>query len=463
VHFVPRHATGDSIHFFSSISSSSGELPSSSSQSVPEPSLSYQEQPTQKVLREVASLCRDGKPEIAEEKVQTLKNVSVDVMNQILGAYASASGSSDALKDLLYRMKSDESLPSPNTGSYNILLSVLSPPEADKLLKAMIKNHTVDRWSFNTVMSSWAKSREANRAVSILNQMANHAEKTDNPALKPDMVSFSTVLTVFAQRGMAEEASLLLSRIQHLNPDKITLTSVILAWANSKRPDAPREALRVLEGMYRQYESERDFRIKPDTVAYNAVLAALANVENNGPKAEQLLRKMQHSEDPDCAPSVVSYGTVLAAYKNSPACAEAVDRSESLLFELVYSDRKVGLNTVCFATVLSTMAKRGLAERAEALLERMIQLSNNGRVQDARPNSFVYASLMEGECLCLSRANCVRASLGLWGVPETQKDVLHACSISMGGIQKGRFLQTGLETHEPHGRVGSRGQYKDGS
>lgn len=366
------------------------------------------------VQREIIRLCENGLPDQAEGYVTTTTTtanttnddddddddatapppqVSTITMNHILAGYVRVGKTNDAMS-LLERMESPEEngLASPNVASYNTCLVGLPPQPSQNLLRDMIKMGMVNVSSFHTVLSNWGRAGELNRAVNVLNQMAQYASKTDQPSLAPDRTTFTMVLSLFAKRGMAREASLLLERMEHLQPDRVALSAVITAWANSGDPQAAPQALKLLERM--KLESQHDPKLQPDVVAYNAVLAAMANTHNQGPQAETLLRLMQkHS---NLQPTVVSYATVLSAWKNSPLVPEAVDRAEALLFEMVYQDDICPPNTVCFATVLSAMAKRGMAERATQLLERSQELVRSQRIDKIQPNAFVYASLLEG-------------------------------------------------------------------
>jgi pentatricopeptide repeat protein len=276
--------------------------------------------------------------------------------------------------------------------SYNTCLTVLPPLEAERLLERLMESGNVDSWSFNTVISLWAKAGRAARAASVLHKMHAYYQKTGDANFKPDQVGLSTILRALAEDGKAHQAEAVLRRMQQdvtLKIDALTMTVVIYAWSKSRDPSAPSRALKLLEEM----ENSTDSRLKPDTIAYNAVLATMANSPSQGEAAEALLRRMQqrHEAGEYCEPSVVSYATVMLAWKNTP---QGASRAEQLLQELQHKSLSAPApNQFCYSTVISALAKEGLVARAEELLKEMETSPT------VHPNVIAYTSVMEGESL----------------------------------------------------------------
>ena len=118
--------------------------------------------------------------------------------------------------------------------------------------------------------------------------------------MAPDRNSFNTVIKAYANAGgehavaNAERILGLMERYTSLSsqqqkqqgqrvrkpaiiaPDKISYTSVLMAYANSgcsrKSTDAGERAEELLKRMARLSEEGKGGDVKPDTIAYNAVL-----------------------------------------------------------------------------------------------------------------------------------------------------------------------------------------------
>ena len=68
---------------------------------------------------------------------------------------------------------------------------------------------------------------------------------------------------------MMENAKVL--GLENMEPDKVSCTSILLAWAKSGEADAGEKAEQLLERMDEMYK-RGNVEIKPDTVTYNTVI-----------------------------------------------------------------------------------------------------------------------------------------------------------------------------------------------
>ena len=142
---------------------------------------------------------------------------------------------------------------------------------------------------------------------------ASFARKADNllafveqayerdPALSPDIKSYSIVVDAYAKIGDPEGAEAILRRLENLwkagnekvKPDTILYHTVIDAWARSGKRDAPKRAEAILQHM-EQLNQQGHEDIYPDTISYSAVINAWAKSREKGAahRAEGILNHM---------------------------------------------------------------------------------------------------------------------------------------------------------------------------
>ena len=169
------------------------------------------------------------------------------------------------------------------------------------------------------------------------------------------------------------------SRLVLVRPDTIVFNSVIQCWATSGDVRAGKKSLRLLEQMKE--------------------LAGTSSSENNDDKDEKLYF--------DTHPDIITYNTVLSAWSH---CGKknAAPRAEKIVKDLVIEQQKnqeidsengekipvVVANTITFNTVLHAWQRSklpGATERAEQLLEYMIQ-SNNPEI---KPDVYSFTCVMD--------------------------------------------------------------------
>jgi pentatricopeptide repeat protein len=197
-----------------------------------------------------------------------------------------------------------------------------------------------------------------------------------------------------------------------VRPDDVTFNTVMHAIANDTgnggRADAPRRAMRLLERMEAMYESGSFFKggkggAKPDIITYNSVLNAFAKC--GGPRsarrAENMLDKLEDSYDKSrdgmggvggsssssssssssVCPDVYSYNIVISAWAN---CGQA-DRAVALLDRMAYRTKEAKARLIPDATTYNSVLHawsqsldRNAPVKALGLLEIMIRLHKAG-------------------------------------------------------------------------------------
>lgn len=186
----------------------------------------------------------------------------------------------------------------PNVVTYNTLIKVFvsinKPEEGEKLLDEMIrlsiqpdlvtftilmngygkvnqidsvlriynyiknnKSYQLNDYIFNTLIKCYCKSNQTNEAEKILHEMIELSQKqsshtnnnnNDHHKIKPDIVSFNTVLSGYNREKNLEacERVFKLLQSQNLQPDLITYTSLITAYGVNNQPEKAEKIFRQL-------------------------------------------------------------------------------------------------------------------------------------------------------------------------------------------------------------------------
>jgi hypothetical protein len=165
---------------------------------------------------------------------------------------------------------------------------------AEGMLRRMTSLKIYNSKHYNNVMNrlaSGAKSNAGAEAERLLNEMIE-MYKAGNLAVTPNRNSFNTVIKAYANSGGkngARNAKRILGMMENpskfglgeiaseIEPDRISCTSIMMAWANSNdaggcEVDAGEKAEQLLRRMEGKFASKGDVNMRPDTATYNAVI-----------------------------------------------------------------------------------------------------------------------------------------------------------------------------------------------
>jgi len=255
-----------------------------------------------------------------------------------------------------------------------------------------------DNVTFNTVLRGYSQIgtlNAANKTREILKDMMNLPKMcTALKDVTPDVYTFNTVLNTAANSCVAGGTSV-----------AIQLTEEILAEMTVYSPLI--ENRNEVDGVYPN-------SVKPNCATYNIVLKAHSRICSESypdapQRSEDILQRMidlYQAGDPYMKPDVISYSTVLDCWSRAvDFIPDAPQRAEALLNRLIdlsSQDNQDGLkfsvpNNVCFNSVVKAYAMSNQPEsieKAEALVEKMHQLHNQGINTSARPSAITYTTLL---------------------------------------------------------------------
>jgi pentatricopeptide repeat protein len=361
----------------------------------------------------------------------------------------------------------ENGLQHPNDISFNIVFDAFAKfgmaKDADALMTEIIdisqKGQPQCRpgtITYNTLLSAHANSvylsgkiEHAEKAIDILEDMLELYNATNSPDIKPDVISFSTVIAACAHASsisstFAQSAEDILDQMKEMyegslienggdgewlaiKPNHICYASVINAWSNSRLPNAAEQASKIFAGMQQADGSQH-----PE--ALTALLGAYGNSEDESGilQAEEILNQMievaKDSGNMDAMPNVITFTTLIdclaqsversfqgdgghAAMKaesivrNMEECSvkpstitynalinvwsktQRSDSGEKAAYWLKHMEEQDDIipDAATYTSVIDAYARCGMAEEAEQVLKKLIAIGKNGD-SACRPN-----------------------------------------------------------------------------
>jgi len=238
--------------------------------------------------------------------------------------------------------------------------------------------------TYNLVLTAWAKEEGPTKAEEILKRLESHDE------LKPNDISYTTVIDAYSKRGDVHNALRVLSMMElsfnkgnlDAKPTRRAYTSALNALAKSGRGDAGVRAEALVQTMQMMHKAGNS-DLKPDTYVFNALIQCH---KSSATRAEKVLYKMGKRD-------VVSYSSVINAYSQQGGI-EAAKRAQFLLEEMEKED--VEPNALTYNSAITAWSRSGTrdsAKKAEELLSKMERLYEAGNA-DLKPTVMIYTSVI---------------------------------------------------------------------
>jgi len=302
----------------------------------------------------------------------------------------------------------------PDRQTYNIVMSVWAksqhPGAAQRAEVLLEESPQPDAISFSIVMDAWCKSENigsADRCYQILQHMKEFYRSGKNEEIKPNAISYGTVIAAFAKSGRAKEAQTILQELldefdrtkdADLLPNRFHFSSLIDAWAKSCEKGAAQKAEALLEAMHTMATATNNRNLFPSVISYTSVLHAWA--KSNDPLAVShavaILQKM-HEMDKlgfhDLKPNIRTYSTVLDCLAKSQS-KYASNRAEAF-FKIILDRNKAGdedlkPNMITFTTMINAFVKSRRHDAAEKAEEIFVQMKAYG----VQPDVHSFSSLI---------------------------------------------------------------------
>lgn len=329
----------------------------------------------------------------------------------------------------------------PNVLGYNLLLKCLAREgkgsKSLEVLERMRRRRDAgnlrdgpDVVSYNTVLSALLKSGKRGAlecAESLLAQMQASPSGSGGLGAVPDVVTYQTLLRLYANRGEAEKAQRLLRRMEDLYGagklmDRPSMASYDLVLDTIVRHRARNDdgtGAAAIEDELLSRAVQSDQQTTPALKTYNQMLDRYAK-GGRATDAERLLDRMHElfaSKKIADGPDMVSYGSVMDALSR---CADddAPERAGALMTRCsilgAMGGGGAGRPTLrLFNSQLNCYANRGMADEAGRLLDRMHEMHEEGELDEC-PDAVSYSTVVKaltnskmGKRATLSRAKAL--------------------------------------------------------
>ena len=272
--------------------------------------------------------------------------------------------------------------------------------EWEDLHKRGLVEDNTDRISLNTVMSAFVRAGSISDARRIFGVLRARYQETKDEAIKPDAVSYGTMLRGYSSQGRAQDAEDLFQNMKKDGPPPTVecFNELLYSFAKSPLPGRAEEFLKV-------WSDDTDEVVRPNIRSYNTVLHALS--KNQDPssilRAERLLNRMP-------ARDATSYTTYINLCCRLPGhmALDATDRA----LQKASRDNDITMDSSFIANVLYSLSScddRDTLPYAESLVERLV---NSGQ----QPNILVYNALLHcwaksGDRDAGNRANAILSKI----------------------------------------------------
>lgn len=275
--------------------------------------------------------------------------------------------------------------------------------------KSSVRPNTI---CMTTVMRAWSSSRHEDaldKAEAILIKMEDDYEKKRDDALKPNAISYVTLIDAFSRRdpqGAAARAQVTVDRmirlyakgLGHARPSRIVFNTLVNCWSRSKDPESGVKAEAILQWMESQYEAGDNY-VKPDEITFCNVLNAWANNARDGgaERAQQILDHMESLsvEERGFRHSAIVYNIGIKAWGRSGR-PDAVQKAEHLL-ERLEARTDIQPDTTTFSSVINCCAYYngtvdGRKEAFDVAIRTFHKLCSSTQAQ---PNHITYGTLFK--------------------------------------------------------------------
>jgi pentatricopeptide repeat protein len=289
-------------------------------------------------------------------------------------------------------------LPQPDTVTYNGVLKAYAksnlPQPALELLQhmerlgedesSMVRPNVI---SYSTVMDAFCRQQKPSVARKLLARLVERYERTQEERFRPNSVVYNCLLAAYAKSGRGAEAVDLSLQLLHKMgdlADVISYNTVLHAIAKSGAPDAGERAQALIDKMH----------VAPNARTYSTAMDcwARSSHDDRATIVHDLLRQMEHcysaTGDDTMRPNVVSYSAAIHSYANSKDPHKA-ERAYEILKHMWVEPTLVTYNSVlnCCAASSSTDSKR-IQEIVDFVYQSILN-------SDQRPDEFTYGTMLK--------------------------------------------------------------------
>lgn len=370
-----------------SVANSGVESSSSIAQSLLTKMQDFGQQPTQRhylaVMRAYSRLGPKGDVKEPQKVEEILRNVIEQYQNNndvkpttalytaCIAAYGGSRKYNSVSKvmelflelQILYKETGDKDF-MPDGQLYGVVIDAISQARSNddaslrfaiKLLDEMETRHDAgelelgpNRFSYTNILRAISRMKEPDIdfAEDLVRRMEDRSERMDYNGVRPDSVTYTALIQVLSANGQSVDRAVgWLKEMERKHragneackPNRVTFTALINCWRRSGKPEAGKEAERLVERMEKEFE-EGDLDMKPDDFVYASACDAWARSKSPD-KAERtwgLYRRMKrHYRDGnlEAKPNNVVIGSIIKACGYTRGSEETKQRALKVLLQ----------------------------------------------------------------------------------------------------------------------------------
>ncbi|BBM97643.1 protein MpPPR_32 [Marchantia polymorpha subsp. ruderalis] len=274
----------------------------------------------------------------------------------------------------------------PDRITLNIIISCFynlgTYDEAIKLFNSMRNMRFDDCYpdvvTFTTVMQVYAACGQVDNAKSLFEALVGEG-------LVPNLITFNTLIGAYASVGMYVEALQVFKLLEKagFEPDVISYTALMNSYSKSGKSHEAREVFDLMKRRSR----------RPNIVTYNTLIDAYGSAG----LVTEALRLLPDMDFEDIPPNVVTICSLIAACGRSGQAQKCVDVLKAAKL------RKIVLNLNAYNTAISVYMNGGMYEEAKELYDIM-------QHQGVAPDSITFSILIYGA----SKVGNVEEALSLY-------------------------------------------------
>jgi pentatricopeptide repeat protein len=251
------------------------------------------------------------------------------------------------------------------------------------------------------VIGIWVKSRSPNspqQALAILNEMIEIYKKDKNNYIRPNVVTYTSVMNAFARCGDLEGAY----KIFEMQVDDYKNNSNYKAKPNSRTMKTVINACTKSTISKSRLNSSKSNRMSNNNNNNNKSNKSESNINKEAPYiAERILQTMDDWYKKgllDEGPTTITYTGVISCWSKSNH-PDGPQNARKILMSMIEQYEQTGNtsvqpNTITYSSVLDAYAKRGDIKNAKEIWDLMIKDYESGN-RSARPEVQIYTVMIK--------------------------------------------------------------------
>ena len=294
------------------------------------------------------------------------------------------------------KMKSAGVIPTTPTYTQMIRLWLKSPlPNAMERVEELLSECP----STELCLSS-LEEVDATTGARLVQQMEQWSEQGK---IKITAATYGTLIQAYLKEGKLEEADAVLRKYTNrvdLKPHPNHFYALIARWCQLDEKKNIQRAEWLLDRLVALAHERNDPTLQPQLRAFSQVMSSLARTAtgsaDDGPLAERWLQRMWESyrAGGPAKPTTYIYNSVLLCYAKARSSAHHAGKAEQILHQMYQlGDKDIVPDTTTYNAVLEGYSKSRTSigpDRAQALLDGMIQGWQSGKRPNAKPDIFSF-------------------------------------------------------------------------